>query len=317
MARVELAPEVVEHFDCVSDSDSVYGGRNVGKKRRDHAVDTDTDAQPTRQAPPHRYSFCACGEEPTQIRLRKAHQELKDGNMQAELSIDAAKACIVAAGRILEHQGQGDMTRGHVSLRVPGNPQHFFMKPHSIGFDEITPENILTIDLDGNVVAGTARRHSEVFIHSEVFRVRPDVQSVIHVHPIHAVALSATGRSIRPLNQGGAIFAGALPLYTDTIDLIRTPAMGAGVAKAMGPHRAVLLKSHGVVMTGASVEEAVVLCVMLEEAARTQLLAEATGPLLAEFPPDDVARLRHNLTRPDQFAVNFAYLARKAGVAGW
>ncbi len=230
----------------------------------------------------------------------------------SQSDLDAARAVIITAGKILEHQGQGDMTRGHVSLRVPGDPEHFLMKPHSVGFDEITPENILTIDLDGHVVAGTARRHSEVYIHSEIYRARRDVNAVIHVHPLHAVALSATGRPMRPLCQGGAIFADSLPLYADTIDLIRTPEMGAGVAKALGPHRAVLLKSHGVVMTGETVEEAVVLCVMLEEAARIQLLTEAAGALLPDFPPDDVARLRHNLTRPDQFAVNFHYLARKA-----
>ena len=60
-------------------------------------------------------------------------------------------------------------------------------------------ENILTIDLEGNVVAGTARRHSEVYIHSEIFKVRPDVNCVIHTHPPYAVALSATGRPLRLL----------------------------------------------------------------------------------------------------------------------
>src|SRR5207237_587437 len=85
-------------------------------------------------------------------------------------------------------------TRGHISVRLPDDPSRFFMKPHGVGLDEITPENILTIDLDGNVVDGTARRHSEVYIHSEIFKLRPDVHCVIHAHPPHAVALSASGR---------------------------------------------------------------------------------------------------------------------------
>ena len=71
------------------------------------------------------------------------------------------------------------------------------MKPHSVGLDEITMDNILTIDLEGNVVAGTARRHSEVYIHSEIFKARPDVNCVIHTHPPYAVALSATSRTMR------------------------------------------------------------------------------------------------------------------------
>ncbi len=218
---------------------------------------------------------------------------------------------LIAAGAILAHQGHGDMTRGHVSMRAPGRPGLFLMKPHSIGLDEITDENILTIDLAGTVVAGTARRHSEVFIHSEIYRARPDVNAVIHTHPTHTVALSATGRPLRPLSQGGAVFADRLPVFTDTMDLIRSPEMGRGVAEALGPFSAVLLRSHGVAMVGASIEEAVVLCIMLEEAARIQLLAEAAGLDAPDFPEEDVARLRRNLMSPEQFVVNFDYLARK------
>ena len=228
----------------------------------------------------------------------------------------AARRALIEAGMILEHQGHGDMTRGHVSVRVPGRPGLFFMKPHSIGFGEITEQNILTIDLDGEVVAGTAKRHSEVYIHSEVFRVRPDVQAVIHTHPTASVAFSATGRPMRAISQGGAVFAGEnLPVFSDTIYLIRTKEMGAAVARAMGPHRAVLMRGHGVTMTGESLQQAVMLAVMLEEASRVQLLAEAAGASGAEYPPDDVAHLRDTLIRPDQATVNFNYLARRARAA--
>ena len=96
------------------------------------------------------------------------------------------------------------------------------MKAHSIGLDEITMQNILTIDLEGNVVAGTARRHSEVYIHSEILKARTDVNCVIHTHPTYSVALSATGRPIKCYSQPGALFYEALGIYTDTINLIRT-----------------------------------------------------------------------------------------------
>lgn len=224
----------------------------------------------------------------------------------------AAMRDLIDAGLILDHQGHGDMTRGHVSIRMPGRPEHFLMKPHSVGFDEITVDNILTFDLDGVLVTGTARAHSERFIHSEIFRARPDVNAVIHTHPTHTVALSATGQAVRPLSQGGALFAGGLPMYAQTMDLIRSPAMGRGVAECLGPHLAVLLRSHGVVMTGANMKQAVILCVMLEEAARVQLLAVAAGHDGWEFPAEDVAKLRRNLMSPEQFVINFDYLARQA-----
>jgi L-fuculose-phosphate aldolase len=74
------------------------------------------------------------------------------------------KQQLILAGKVLVAEGHDDFTRGHISMRVPGEPKLFFMKPHSMGLDEITHANILTIDLEGNVVAGSARRHSEVYI---------------------------------------------------------------------------------------------------------------------------------------------------------
>jgi L-ribulose-5-phosphate 4-epimerase len=224
---------------------------------------------------------------------------------------EEAKQKLIDAGKILEMEGQADFTRGHVSVRVPDDPSLFFMKPHSVGFEEITMDNILTIDLDGKVVAGGSRRHSEVYIHSEIFRARPDVQSVIHSHPSYAVALSASGRPMRALSQPSAVFYEALPVYTDTIDLIRTVAMGQGVAKALGPHRVVLLKNHGVAAAGETVEACVGTVLMLETAAMIQMIAEAAGPTAPEFPREQILSLQHNLTRPDQFEVNFEYLRRK------
>jgi L-fuculose-phosphate aldolase len=224
---------------------------------------------------------------------------------------DDIRQKLIVAGKILVAEGQDDFTRGHISVRLPDNPALFFMKPHSVGLDEITTENILTIDLDGNVVAGTARRHSEVFIHTEIYKARPDVASVIHTHPPYSVALSASGRPLRCLSQPGALFHEALGVYTDTIALIRSEALGRGVAAALGPHRAVLLKNHGVAVVGASIEEAVIGVIMLETAARVQMIAEAAGGLAPEFPRDDIEILRNQISQPEQFVINFDYLARR------
>jgi len=154
----------------------------------------------------------------------------KVGNSAAHRGL---KEELIVAGKVLVAQGQDDFTRGHISLRLPDNPQLFFMKAHSIGLDEITTQNILTIDLDGKVVAGAARRHSEVYIHSEIFKARPDVNCVIHTHPTYSIALSATGRTLKCYSQPGALFYEALGTYTDTIALIRSQAMGAAVPGAI------------------------------------------------------------------------------------
>ena len=223
----------------------------------------------------------------------------------------AIKAQLIVAGKVLVAHGQHDFTRGHISVRLPDDPNLFFMKAHSIGLDEITPQNILAVDLNGNVVAGAARRHSEVFIHSEIFKARADVNCVIHTHPTYSIALSATGRPLRCLSQPGALFYEALGLYADTINLIRSPALGAGVARALGAGRGVLLKNHGVVVTGSTIAEAVIGTIMLENGAMVQLLAEAAGAVAPEFPRADIERLKADIGQPEQFKINFDYLARR------
>jgi ribulose-5-phosphate 4-epimerase/fuculose-1-phosphate aldolase len=171
---------------------------------------------------------------------------------------DELKKKLIQAGQVLVNEGQDDFTRGHISVRLPDDPLRFFMKAHSIGLDEIKLDNILTIDLKGEVVAGTARRHSEVYIHSEIYKARADVHCVLHTHPTYAIALSASSRALKCYSQPSALFHGALGVYDDTINLIRTTEMGARVAKALGSNRAVLLKNHGIVVAGGTIEEVVI-----------------------------------------------------------
>lgn len=224
---------------------------------------------------------------------------------------DQARIRLIEAGLILDAAGQGDLTRGHVSIRVPGEPGQFFMKPHSWGLDEITPENIVRCNLEGEKIGGSGRRHSEVFIHSEIYKCRPDVNSVIHAHPTHAVAFSATGRPLQPISQPSVAFADGLPYFTGSIDLIRTPALGAGVAQALGGCKAVLMRNHGVAVVGAMIEEATVLAIMLENACQIQLLAQAGGGIGEMFSAEAVQRLHHDITRPEQYTINFDYLLRR------
>jgi L-fuculose-phosphate aldolase len=245
-------------------------------------------------------------------------QQVRDmlKSTREKASHKAIKQQLIVAGKVLVGQGQDDFTRGHISFRLPDDPGRFFMKAHSLGLDEITPANILTIDLSGKVVAGTARRHSEVYIHSEIFKARTDVNCVIHTHPTYSIALSGTGRPLKCYSQPGALFYEALGTYADTINLIRDERMGAGVARALGKGRAVLLKNHGVVVTGATIAEAVIGTIMLENGAMVQLLAEAAGEVAPEFSRADIEKLKHDISRPEQFQINFDYLVRRVKRSG-
>jgi L-fuculose-phosphate aldolase len=226
------------------------------------------------------------------------------------MSANQTQLRLIEAGLIIDHHGLGDLTRGHVSIRVPGDPGHFYMKPHSFGFDEITPENMVLCNLDGEKVGGTGRKHSEVYIHSEIYKSRPDVNSVIHAHPTYSVAFSATGKNLQPISQPSVAFADGLPYFDEAIDLIRTSALGLGVAKALGQCKAVLMRNHGVSVVGSTVEEATILLIMLENACQIQLAAMSAG-VGETFDAAQIEKLHYDITRPEQYMINFDYLVRK------
>jgi L-fuculose-phosphate aldolase len=129
--------------------------------------------------------------------------------------MEKSKAMLADAGRVLAHEGQGDYVAGHVSLRLPDAPNSFYMKPAGIGLEEMTDENIITVDIEGNKIAGTSGRHNEVFIHSEVLRARPDCNAVIHTHTVYAVVFSSLGKPLLPVSNDGAFFANGLPVFSE------------------------------------------------------------------------------------------------------
>ncbi len=224
---------------------------------------------------------------------------------------DALRDTLTNAGRVLAMEGQGDYVAGHISVRLPNDPERFLMKPAGIGLEEMTPDNIVTVDIEGKKVEGSMSRHNEVFIHSEVLRARSDIQAVIHTHPPHAVAFSSLGRPLVPVGNDGVTFSDGLPIFSETTDLIITQARGQAVARCLGGHPALILRNHGIVAAARSIEEAVWIALKLEKACRVQMLAEAAGgpKLVAEG--EDLTKKRGRSNRPDLHANVFNYLVRR------
>src|SRR5215469_3879779 len=147
------------------------------------------------------------------------------------MSDAALREKLAHAGRILESEGQGDYCMGHVTLRLPDDPNRMLMKPGGgMGLEEMTPENIITINIEGEKVAGSHARHNEVFIHTEVMRARPEIQSVVHTHAPYAVIFSSLGKPLLPVGHGGAAFSDGLPVFSETTDLIINQTLGRAVA---------------------------------------------------------------------------------------
>jgi L-fuculose-phosphate aldolase len=224
-------------------------------------------------------------------------------------NIDALKDAMIASGRILYEEDQADLIFGHVTARLPDDPEHFLMKPHTIGLEEMTPDNIITCNIEGEKVAGSMPRHFEVFIHSEIMRVRPDVQAVVHTHAPNAVAFSSLGRPIEAIGHEGSLFSESLPVFSETSDLIVDQARGKAVARALGDSNYLLLQNHGIVTCGRTIEEATVLALYFEKACKVQLQVEACGGAKRVSTPED-ARIKRGRILP-QSAQVFKYLTRR------
>jgi L-fuculose-phosphate aldolase len=205
--------------------------------------------------------------------MKKTPTKRDGGTGEAALKRRLAEAC-----RILATAEQGDDVWGHATARVPGT-NTFWMKPAGLGLEEIRAEDLLLIDVDGRVIRGRRPRHSEVFIHAEIFRARPDVGGVVHTHPVPSTAFASLGVPLRPITHEGTNFVPPdVPRFDETTDLIVTPELGKAVARTLGDRPALFLVSHGIVTAGATIEEAVVNALLLDKASRAQLMVPGGTP---------------------------------------
>ncbi|MFN8111418.1 MAG: class II aldolase/adducin family protein [Thermoleophilia bacterium] len=228
-------------------------------------------------------------------------------------ALRALREDVACACRVLATEGYTDLTLGHVSARVPGTDT-ILIKRKGIALDEVEPEDVVLVDLDGNSLEnGDTELHLETALHTEVYRARPDVGAVVHGHPAHTTALGATDAPLLMLSHDAVLFADGLPRYEAGPDLVTSSEEGAAVARALGPHRAVLMRNHGVLVVGRSIPWMVVTAATLERAARIQFIAGTMGP---PRPMSDADALRMAPEKyRDAFVMEYwhAWLRRDAG----
>ena len=202
----------------------------------------------------------------------KRGKELSDSLQELErLKVELAWAC-----RMLYMLELDDITLGHITARLPGG-EAVLMKPRGLGFEEVCPEDIVTIDLEGRQLAGHRGVHSETPIHTEILKRRPDVNSVIHCHSIYATAFSSVGLDVQANSHDGVLFADGVAFFDDDPELIWDNSQGAAIAECLGDRRAVLLRNHGVVVVGKDLPWAVLTAVLLEKTIKVQAIANVFG----------------------------------------
>ena len=218
--------------------------------------------------------------------------------------IDEIKYEVAMATRILSHMGLATgvtAALGHVSMRVPNQPELFVVKGRGYVIDaleEMQYYDMIVCDLDGYKVDGPARstQCSEVKIHSSIMKARPDVNSVVHVHPRNVVLMTVLEEPIRPMAQEGSqmVMEQPHPVYPHT-KTVWSHEEGLELAECLGDHKFVLMKGHGASMTGKDPQDSVVSMLQLEEQARMNywgLVAKGSDhPYLS-------GRARHGIVEP-------------------
>lgn len=224
---------------------------------------------------------------------------------------------VALAHRILEMEGHGDMTQGHISLRDPDG-RGFWLKRHGIGLGEVMDhEDFILLEFDGNKIAGGGGRHSEWPIHSEIFKRRPEISVVAHTHPFYTCIFTATGEPLRPLTMDGGRFSTAVPHHKDSPELLNTVELGRNLASSFADSYAVFIGNHGVAFVGQSIEQALLLGVSIERACQAQLVVAASG--LEWTWPDENAMTRRRASGTGNqdsaptgfYRQTFEYYARK------
>lgn len=224
---------------------------------------------------------------------------------------EEAIALVVQACQALATAGQDDLVWGHPSVRDPQG-RGVWMKAAGWGFAEVDADRVVLVTPDGNVLDGTARRHIEYPIHTEIVNRRRDVGAVVHTHSDAANAFAALDTPLQALNHAGSLFVYPdLPRFTVTGGLIKTPELGQALADALGDAPACLMPQHGLVAVGKDIPTAVMTSVLVDKACRVQLSAMASGTIKRYGSEDDTVAKRAEVWADSQILAGWHYLLRR------
>jgi ribulose-5-phosphate 4-epimerase/fuculose-1-phosphate aldolase len=201
---------------------------------------------------------------------------------------------LVTANHILANEGILD-GYGHVSVRNPQNPNHYFLS-RSLAPGLVTAADIIEYDLDGNPIGDQRQSYRERFIHGEIYKTRPDVMAVVHDHSPAVIPFSVSSVPLRAVSHMAAFIGMGVPVFeirdvdgmTDM--LVSDPKRGRALAKVLGDHPAVLMRGHGAAVVGETIKVAVGRAYYLDFNARLQEQAILLGGQVTYFEPEEARK---------------------------
>ena len=188
------------------------------------------------------------------------------------------KVHLAGAFRLFARFGFDEGVAGHITVRDPERPDWFWVNPFGLHFSQIRVSDLILVNERGDVVEGDAPVNTAAFaIHSRVHAARPDTVAAAHAHSMHGKAWSSLGRLLDPITQDSCAFYQDHALFDDYTGVVYETAEGDRIAQALGGCKAIILRNHGLLTVGASVDEAAWYFIAMERSCQAQLLAEAAG----------------------------------------
>jgi ribulose-5-phosphate 4-epimerase/fuculose-1-phosphate aldolase len=188
------------------------------------------------------------------------------------------KQRLAAALRLFSRYGFDEGIAGHITARDPEKPEQFWVNPFGMHFGLIKVSDLILVNQEGEVIIGDRPVNRAAFaIHSQIHAARPDVVAAAHAHSIYGKSWSSLGRLLDPLTQDACAFYQDHSLFEDYTGVVLDPSEGQRIAQTLGKNKAIILKNHGLLTVGHSVDEAAWWFITMERSCQAQLLAEAAG----------------------------------------
>lgn len=224
--------------------------------------------------------------------FRSIRDEVSDEEWQTRVAL-------AACYRLVDHFGMTDLIYNHITARIPDGQDHLLINLYGLLYREITASSLVKIAIDGEILwqpdTDYGINKSGYVIHGAIHRARPEVACVIHTHTRAGMAVSAMKEGLLPLSQTAMRFAGHLG-YHDYEGPAIDEDERTRLVRDLGPHDALVLRSHGLLTCGPSIPQAFNTMYQLELSCRSQVDAMASGDLI--LPSDNVLRHTAHLYQP-------------------